>query len=88
MSGQVGAEMPKYRCHKVVHALKIQAVTSGLGVVGPRIVPADEGFSPFEVSSEWIERFKPEAGGYYVIYEDGYKSFSPAKAFEDGYTRI
>ncbi|MCK9988658.1 MAG: hypothetical protein AzoDbin1_05130 [Azoarcus sp.] len=27
-------------------------------------------------------------GGYYVVYEDGYKSFSPAIAFESGYTRI
>lgn len=25
-------------------------------------------------------------GGYYVEYEDGYTSWSPAKAFEDGYT--
>ena len=27
-------------------------------------------------------------GGYYVRYEDGYESWSPAKAFEEGYTRI
>ncbi len=29
---------------------------------------------------------KTEVGGYYVVYEDGYKSFSPAGAFESGYT--
>jgi hypothetical protein len=30
----------------------------------------------------------PLPGDYLVIYEDGYRSISPAKAFEDGYTRI
>jgi len=24
----------------------------------------------------------------YVVYQDGYKSFSPAAAFEEGYTRV
>jgi hypothetical protein len=27
-------------------------------------------------------------GGYFVRYEDGYESWSPAKVFEEGYTRI
>ena len=27
-------------------------------------------------------------GGYLVVYDDGYVSWSPAKAFEEGYTRI
>jgi hypothetical protein len=26
--------------------------------------------------------------GYYVMYEDGYISWSPSKAFEQGYTEI
>lgn len=26
--------------------------------------------------------------GYYVVYDGGYKSFSPAEAFEGGYTKI
>jgi hypothetical protein len=26
--------------------------------------------------------------GYYVLYEDGYESWSPAKAFEEGYSRL
>ena len=35
-----------------------------------------------------MDRHKPKAGGYYVVYDDGYKSYSPAKAFEEGYVRI
>ena len=27
-------------------------------------------------------------GGYYVRYADGFESWSPAKAFEEGYARI
>jgi hypothetical protein len=30
----------------------------------------------------------PEVGWYYVQYPDGYESFSPAAAFEEGYTLI
>ncbi len=43
---------------------------------------------PISVSEEWVSKHSPQTGGYYVRYEDGYESFSPAKAFEDGYTRI
>ncbi len=39
------------------------------------------------VSEEYRLKHNPEAGGYYVVYKDGYTSFSPAKAFEEGYTR-
>ena len=31
---------------------------------------------------------KHEAGGYYVRYPDGYESWSPAEAFEEGYTLV
>jgi bacterioferritin-associated ferredoxin len=37
---------------------------------------------------EFVDKHKPQVGGYIVIYDDGYTSFSPAKAFEEGYTRI
>jgi hypothetical protein len=82
-------EMPKYKCHKEVWALKIAEIRgwSETGV-GAEIVPADEGFAPFTVDDEYLAKHKPQVGGYYVVYADGYKSFSPAEAFEDGYTRI
>lgn len=40
------------------------------------------------VTEEWMSRHKPKLGGYYVVYEDGYTSYSPAGAFEGGYTRV
>ena len=92
-TGATCAEKPRYRCHKVVHALKIARVihvadnlgddTEGFAI----LVPADRGFAPFRVDRAYAARHKPEAGGYYVVYPgDGYASFSPAKAFEEGYT--
>ena len=83
------SEMPKYRSHKEVHALKILAVQDDLDPDGGRtIVPADEGFAPFCVDREYVQKHSPQAGGYYVVYQDGYKSWSPAEAFENGYARI
>jgi hypothetical protein len=83
------AEMPRYKCHKEVWALKIQAIERvPFGNAGVRhtLVPADARYAPFEVDLEFIDKHKPRAGGYYVVYKDGYKSFSPADAFEDGYS--
>lgn len=84
-------EMPRYKCHKEVWALKIAAIEYGHGAhdtVTAVIAPADEGYEPFVVDEAYINKHKPEVGGYYVVYEDGYKSFSPAAAFEGGYTRL
>ena len=87
-------EMPRYQCHKKVHALKIKEVTYDLPPLEgePRgnatIAPADEGYAPFVVDEKWAMKNRPQPGGYYVVYEDGYASYSPAAAFENGYTRI
>jgi len=80
-------EMPKYRCHKVVHALKIKEILFD-EMEGYSILPEDARFAAFEIDMDYLEKHNPQEGGYYVVYEDGYKSFSPAEAFEGGYTKI
>jgi hypothetical protein len=90
MNGQ-SIEMPQYQCHKKVWALKIKAIINSPPdgeEGGAALEIEDYGYAPVTVSSEYITKHKPEAGGYYVVYDDGYKSFSPAKAFNDGYTLI
>lgn len=79
-------EMPRYTCHKQVWALRIASI-SPTGDGGAQFLPADDGYAPVYLTPQFMEKHKPEAGGYYVVYADGYKSFSPAAAFEDGYTR-
>jgi hypothetical protein len=58
------------------------------GPAGSYIVPEEGGFAPFVVSVEYMQKHKPQPGGYFVQYQDGYKSFSPAQAFEEGYMQI
>ena len=95
--GQTDAEMPRYKCHKEVHALKIESIeldidkaresereTDGSAI----ITPTDAGFAPFRVDGNYVRNHNPQAGGYYVVYEDGYKSFSPGEPFEKGYARM
>lgn len=80
------AEMPKYRCHKEVWALKIKDVQIEDGQC---LLSFEEpGYAPIDVGGKWYDRHQPEQGGYYVVYKDGYKSYSPSEAFEDGYTRV
>ena len=80
-------EMPKYQSHKQVWALKIETVTI-LDDGGADIVPADGNYGTFKVGKEYVEKHKPQEGGYYVQYEGGYDSWSPADAFEGGYTLL
>ena len=81
-------EIPKYRSIKLVRALKIAGVRAFWSQSGGLIVPEDENFAPFTVSAEYMEKHKPKAGGYYVVYKDGYKSWSPAEAFESGHVKV
>jgi hypothetical protein len=79
-------EMPLYNCHKQVRALKIARVET-LFANNALLHFEDPQYPPKKVDSEFIRAKKPQAGGYYVEYEpDHYPSFSPAKAFEDGYS--
>lgn len=56
--------------------------------IGGFITPADVGFARFPVSAEYVQKHEPKEGGYFVQYQDGYCSWSPADAFESGYTIV
>ena len=86
-SSGVAIEMPKYRCHKTVYALKIKHVVVE-PTNGHTIVPENRRYAPFQITDEYFQKHKPEAGGYFVQYADGYKSYSPSKAFEEGYKLV
>lgn len=51
------------------------------------ITPEEDGYAPFSVDATYIQKHQPKVGGYYVVYKDGYTSFSPAQAFDEGYSR-
>ena len=77
--------LPRFICHKEVGAGKISEIESA----GSRSILwfiTAAGREGVYVSKEYITKHKPVVGGYYVEYEDGYRSFSPAEAFEKGYS--
>jgi hypothetical protein len=83
----------KYECHKTVHAARILAVKPSGSDQLPcflTLAGADMAADQFEreVPAAYLTKHQPEAGGYFVVYEDGYTSYSPKQAFEGGYTLV
>ncbi len=90
----VSEEMPKYRSHKIVHALKIKTFVQNESNGDPKdhnwatAIPENTRYAPFDIDRELFIKHKPGDGWYYIAYPDGYKSFSPAEAFESGYMPV
>lgn len=83
--------LPRWQCHKQVWADRIveiiKEVSSGPGDTGTRWILECGAF--VIVTDAMVARNAPVVGDYYVQYEpDGYQSWSPAKAFEEGYTLL
>lgn len=80
-------QLPSYTCHKVVRAAKITAKEWDGNFNQLRLI-FGEVDKWIYVDKKWVERNGPiHVGGYYVVYEDGYRSYSPSKAFENGYSK-
>ena len=90
-AGAASMEMPRYVSHKKVWALEIEVVAPQNEIVNGALVRMlifrDVGYAPETVPAEMFARYIPVPGDFYVVYADGYKSFSPRKAFLEGYTR-
>ncbi len=86
------AAWPLYRSHKLVHAAKIERIwrseseANTIILLGLRFdVGALVAFTP---GDKLFARGEPAEGDYIVRYDDAYVSWSPAMAFEEGYTRL
>lgn len=85
-------QLADWRCHKAVKAgkiiihLPIRETASGKWLVTVEDVNGEA--ASVEMPADAFARGEPKLGDYVVLYEDGYKSWSPAKAFEDGYDRL
>lgn len=79
-------EMPRYISHKEVWALKIKNIY--VKEDGFYLVPENEKYAEIRILSSWLSKHDPQIGGYYVVYKDGYTSYSPCEAFEAGYTKV
>lgn len=91
---QAAVELPRYRCHKEVEALKIKQIE----IREPQdpmhsdqevwIIPADEDQEAFKVEWEFVNRFKPEAGMYWVKSAEGHEGALPAELFDKEFSRL
>lgn len=97
-------KLPKYCAHKVVHAGKILDIvyefenltdvdewdgTAKLFLEGGVVIDADAEYVRRHLSEPGGVLPKSDVvGGYFVVYQDGYESFSPLRAFEEGYSRV
>ena len=76
--------LPLWKCHKIVGAFKIDDIkideAEGYACLFPESLDIPEP----KVTSTWMKSHNPKIGGYFVVYEDGYTSYSPASAFEKG----
>ena len=86
-TGETSAQLPEYQCHKKVRALAIAAIQINKDK-SANIAPAAYGFAPFTTRPNFPWKGSERDLGFYVVYDDGYESWSPTKAFMDGYTRI
>lgn len=74
--------MKTFACKKEVQAFKISDLDFGLdGVIYLSGVEGDRQAVDFE----YAKKHNPKIGGYFVKYDDGYQSWSPADKFEAGY---
>lgn len=83
---QMSKEMPRYLCHKEVRALEIASMKPV--ALGYELTFVEDGYAPITVDDAFCARGKPNAGDFYVVYDDSYASWSPRAAFLDGYSPV
>jgi hypothetical protein len=81
---------PKFISHKVVQAAPIVSIGESTSPDTLRVImvePLGDGvWEPFAPTEPGMGA-RARVGDYAVVYDDGFKSISPKKAFEEGYLR-
>jgi hypothetical protein len=81
------AEMPRYRCHKVVRAVRILKISNPSTDHSMTIIPSDD-VAPFKVRGEYVNKHRPYVGGFYTLADDGEEGYAHPNAFERGYSLV
>lgn len=77
-------KLPRWKSHKEVEAFKLEDIRFH---TKEETLLSGNGHSVI-VKATYMAKHEPYRGGYYVRYADGYESFSPAEAFEEGYVPL
>jgi hypothetical protein len=92
-------DWPKYESHKIVQAARIILVDRDPTGIVIMVDPDPNSGNPNlpQSATGTCERFEPtmpemaknaQVGDWAMLYPDGYKSISPRKQFEGGYTLL
>lgn len=81
--------LPTYRSIKLVKAAKITRLER-IDEQQCNVITVDTGrrHADIQVTDAWLQKHEPQVGGYFVVYQDGYCSYSPSVPFEKGHIRI
>ncbi|HEE4911119.1 DUF2829 domain-containing protein [Klebsiella pneumoniae] len=83
LSNKQALKLPKYQSIKIVEAAEIFKIEKKTLIVSFR-----RHVAKIKVDQPYLDKHKPEVGGYFVRYEDGYESYSPKEPFESGYLSV
>lgn len=82
--GKLQNLLPKWKSKKIINADKITDIdVAGIPFDGYIILTTANG-TRIKRLANWYVKHEPNVGGYIVVYEDGYTSYSPAEPFEKG----
>ena len=84
-----GIQLPRWQSHKIVHGDKIVAAVDESPSMNGHwtLLCGASVLVDLKLAHRVPEGVNP-VGGYYVRYNDNFESWSPAEAFEKGYTRL
>jgi hypothetical protein len=84
--------MQKYRCHKIVEACDLKDKNVRIGQLPNGAVTVEPGYGEpvLTIPAKTVSHLTMNEieDGYLVKYADGYISWSPRAAFEEGYALI
>jgi len=78
-------QLPRYRSIKCLSAAEITFLLTHVdGTLDVELTDTDGKIHKIRMDPNWNHKHDPQLHGYMVFYDDGYISFSPKKAFEEG----
>lgn len=84
--------LPQFQCIKKVRAGKIveiaRPIDTTTGEVDLKLVAGKGTHHTVRVTMGYVNQHRPQVGGYFVEYDGGHQSFSPADVFEKGYVEL
>ena len=94
--GEAQTELPEYKSHKIVRAAKVVEVRDNSGE-NCEAAMANDTFIVWRLDNGGYVHVSKDlkmrggddpVGGYYMLYKDGFESWSPSRAFIEGYDRV